>query len=93
MEKKEKSVRGKKKVTGSSGKMKKTRVKKSQAGSSTAGVTKKRTNKTKPSEIDVRVAAYYNYLNRGCTHGYHEDDWYQAEKKLKNKPKKKKKPS
>ncbi len=56
---------------------------KSQAG-------KKRTSKRKPSarktgvtENDIRREAYFNFLGRGGADGFHEEDWYRAEKKFK----------
>jgi hypothetical protein len=42
----------------------------------------------KPTQDEVRKQAYYRFINRGGTHGFHEDDWYGAEKELKEKKKK-----
>jgi len=50
-----------------------------------------RKRKPKTNEEAIRIAAYYNYLNRGCNHGQHEDDWYQAEQSLKKTGTRKKK--
>jgi len=38
-----------------------------------------------PSEEDVRVRAYFRYLERGGTHGASFDDWAEAKKELKQK--------
>lgn len=35
------------------------------------------------SEEHIRVAAYYRWVDRGMTHGCHEDDWCEAEKQIK----------
>jgi len=37
------------------------------------------------SEEDIRLRAYHLYLERGQTHGAHEDDWVRAERELKNR--------
>ncbi len=47
-----------------------------------------RTRKTSPaapimSEEHIRVAAYYRWVERGMTHGTHEEDWLEAEKQIK----------
>ena len=31
---------------------------------------------------EVELAAYYNWLDRGGGHGFHEDDWLSAERKV-----------
>lgn len=38
-----------------------------------------------PSEEDVRVRAYFRYLERGGTHGASFDDWAEAKKDLQKK--------
>lgn len=38
-----------------------------------------------PSDEDIRVRAYFRYLERGGTHGASFDDWAEAEKELKKK--------
>ncbi len=42
---------------------------------------------SEPSEDDIRLRAYHLYLERGGTHGAHEDDWVRAERELKKKEK------
>ena len=38
-----------------------------------------------PSDEDIRVRAYFRYLERGGTHGASFDDWAEAKKELKQK--------
>jgi hypothetical protein len=38
-----------------------------------------------PSADDIRRRAYERYLERGGEHGQHFDDWFEAERELKNK--------
>ena len=49
---------------------------------------KPRPEPSKPasSSKDVEVAAYYNWINRGCPHGDDQKDWFEAQKNTK-KPK------
>jgi hypothetical protein len=35
-----------------------------------------------PSLEEIRHRAYEIYLERGCIHGWHQDDWLQAEREL-----------
>ena len=35
-----------------------------------------------PSDEDVRVRAYFRYLERGGSHGASHDDWAEAKKEL-----------
>ncbi len=42
---------------------------------------------SEPSEEDIRLRAYHLYLERGGRHGAHNDDWYQAERELKEQKK------
>lgn len=37
------------------------------------------------SEEDIRLSAYFLWLERGGGHGAHDDDWLVAERKLKKK--------
>ena len=71
----------KKTVTSSKRTSPKSNSSKSAVKKPSTAATKKR--KAKISEEDIRLAAYFNYLNRGCTNGQHEGDWYEAEKSLK----------
>ena len=41
---------------------------------------------SEPSEADVRMRAYWRFLQRGGTHGMDFDDWLEAEGELKRKP-------
>jgi hypothetical protein len=34
---------------------------------------------------EIQQRAYELHLERGCAHGYHLDDWLQAERELKKK--------
>lgn len=36
-------------------------------------------------EEDIRVAAYYRWLERGGEHGGHEEDWLMAEREVRRK--------
>ena len=38
--------------------------------------------KNPPSSDEIRKRAYQNFINRGGTHGNHEEDWLRAEKEL-----------
>ena len=40
-----------------------------------------------PSEEDIRVRAYFRYLERGGSHGASHDDWTEAKKDLESKKK------
>lgn len=40
-----------------------------------------------PSEEDIRVRAYFRYLERGGSHGASHEDWTEAKKDLKSKDK------
>ena len=40
---------------------------------------------SEPSEADVRMRAYWRFLQRGGTHGMDFDDWLDAEGGLKTK--------
>lgn len=40
-----------------------------------------------PSDEEIRRRAYDLYLERGGTHGLHEDDWHRAERELRGKQK------
>ena len=40
-----------------------------------------------PSEEDIRIRAYFRYLERGGSHGASHDDWTEAKKDLKSKNK------
>jgi len=62
-------------------------TKKTAAGSTKSAKT---TRTRKPAaaapemtEEQIRVAAYYRWVERGMTHGGHEDDWTEAEKQIK----------
>jgi DUF2934 family protein len=41
-----------------------------------------------PSEEDIRVRAYFRYLERGGSHGASHDDWTEAKKDLESKRRK-----
>lgn len=41
--------------------------------------------KEDPSDEDIRVRAYFRYLERGGTHGASFDDWAEAKKELQKK--------
>jgi hypothetical protein len=40
-----------------------------------------------PSDEDIRVRAYFRYLERGGSHGASHEDWTEAKKDLKSKDK------
>ena len=40
-------------------------------------------NGNRPTEDQIRLRAYEIYLRRGGQHGWDQDDWFQAEKELK----------
>lgn len=40
---------------------------------------------SEPSEADIRMRAYWRFLQRGETHGMDFDDWLEAEGELKKK--------
>jgi hypothetical protein len=42
---------------------------------------------TPPSPAEIAAEAYAIYQARGGTHGRHEDDWYEAERRLTEKRK------
>lgn len=42
---------------------------------------------SEPSEADIRMRAYWRFLERGAGHGMDFDDWLQAERELMGKPK------
>ena len=42
-------------------------------------------NPIEPSDDDIRVRAYFRYLERGGTHGQSIDDWAEARKELSKK--------
>ena len=42
-------------------------------------------NRIEPSDDDIRVRAYFRYLERGGTHGQSMDDWAEARKELSKK--------
>jgi len=51
----------------------------------TATKEKKRSSATTAPEISyeqISERAYQLWEARGCVHGYHEEDWFQAEKEL-----------
>jgi len=39
-----------------------------------------------PTEEEVRARAYELFVQRGCQHGYDQDDWLQAEYELRGLP-------
>ena len=47
--------------------------------------------RTKDDDVlkQIEENAYQKYLSRGCEHGYDQQDWYEAEKELNTKSKKK----
>ena len=50
-----------------------------------ASSTKKSTQKNVQTENFIPIIekrAYELYLKRGCSHGLHEQDWYEAEKEI-----------
>ncbi|NEX14280.1 MAG: hypothetical protein C1941_06265 [Prosthecochloris sp.] len=67
---------------------KKTTKRTSKSGSGATKTTKKTAAKTVPvltvspeeRENNIRVAAYYNWEQRGRIHGFDTQDWIQAEK-------------
>ena len=36
----------------------------------------------RPNEAEVALLAYELYVQRGCCDGYDKDDWYEAERRL-----------
>jgi hypothetical protein len=47
------------------------------------GKQKKSAKAPEQIEEHIRIAAYYRWEERGRTEGLHEDDWLEAEKKIK----------
>ena len=41
---------------------------------------------SEPSEADIRMRAYWRFLERGAGHGMDFDDWLDAERELMKKP-------
>ncbi len=41
---------------------------------------------SEPSDADIRMRAYWRFLERGGAHGMDFDDWLEAEGELKRKP-------
>lgn len=48
--------------------------------------TKKNLRQTRPVPTveEISDRAYYQWLKRGCTHGFHVEDWLNAEYELLN---------
>ena len=42
---------------------------------------------SEPSEAEIRMRAYWRFLERGAGHGMDFDDWLDAERDLMGKPK------
>jgi hypothetical protein len=42
---------------------------------------------TVPTEEQVRARAYELFVQRGCEHGHHQEDWLAAERELRAEPK------
>ena len=42
---------------------------------------------SEPSEAEIRMRAYWRFLERGAGHGMDFDDWLDAERELIGKPK------
>ena len=51
-----------------------------------ARATQSESMASEPSEADVRMRAYWRFLERGRTHGMDFDDWLEAEEELKRSP-------
>lgn len=62
--------------------VKKKQRKKSTTKKTSTSVSQKKQKKYVPSELEVRERAYEIFINRGCEHGYHAEDWIQAEQEL-----------
>jgi hypothetical protein len=50
-----------------------------------APATRAESMASEPSEADIRMRAYWRFLERGGTHGMDFDDWLSAESESKEK--------
>ena len=66
--------------------MKTEKKRKEPANRRTAQTTLSEAMASEPSEADIRMRAYWRFLQRGAADGMDFDDWLAAEKDLKQKP-------
>jgi hypothetical protein len=67
---------------GTKPKARKPRATKLATGTPTAEAIPEHATRRSPAPEEIAASAYYLFLERGAQHGFHDQDWWEAERRL-----------